>query len=198
MERPNIFPTKAAARGWGLSLRTALPDHERVALGHRIVARLCRSREFQEATTILTYVGSMPGELDTRPIIEGALHRGKAVLVPITRPGGIMEWSTLLRLKDLERSPRGILEPRVSARDLVTPTSGLCVVPGVCFRRDGHRVGFGGGYYDRFLAGFGGLPVAICPAMFYGVEFPVESHDRCVSVVVTESTLYRLAEPISG
>lgn len=198
MAPPNrVFTSKADARAWGLGMRAALDATIRLDLGRAIATRLLAMPEYQRAHTLLTYVGVKSGELDTMALIEAAWAGGKAVLVPLTRPGGGMEWSRLDGMADLMRTPRGLLEPRPDALRPVDPADGLCIVPGVCFRSDGHRIGFGGGYFDRFLAGFGGSTVALAPEALFGVEFPVENHDQPVAVVVTETATHRIAA-ISG
>ena len=187
---PPTFLTKAEARTWGLQRRAAIPAAEREAIRAMSTARLVASPLFARVETLLTYVGSKGSELDTRPLIEGAIADGKTVLVPIAWPGGIMLWSQLERLSDLEMTSRGILEPRPESVVLAVPAGGLCIVPGVCFRRDGHRIGFGAGYYDRFLSNFQGTAVALAPEALFGVDFPVEPHDRAVSAVFTEAAVH--------
>lgn len=183
---PPTFNTKAEARTWALRYRAALSEARRRSIGARTITRLVASPRFLSAEVLLTYVGSKGGELDTRPLIAEALAMGKTVIVPVTRPGGVMRWSRLARLSDLEMTGRGILEPRADSTSWIEPTGGLCIVPGVCFRWDGHRIGFGGGYYDRFLASFTGSTMALTPDALLGVNFPVEAHDQPVSIVITE------------
>lgn len=187
----STFESKKIARAWARRLRESMSTGEVLDLSRAITAQLTRSPLFIEADSILTYVGSKNGELLTVPLIEACWAAGKVVLVPISHPQGRMEWSVLRDFLDLAESPRGILEPNPRRWDLVAPDDGLCIVPGLCFRRDGHRIGFGGGYYDRFLANFRGETVGLVPEALFGVDFPVEPHDRPVQTVVTEEGLYR-------
>ena len=191
---PPTFQTKAETRAWGLRLRDQMSPSELNAISSGATRRLVESRHFAQAATVLCYVGSKGSELDTRPLIELALAARKQVLVPITRPGGVMLWSRLVRLSDLAGTPRGIFEPRPEAVELAEPDGGLCIVPGVCFRSDGHRIGFGGGYYDRFLSHFQGNAVAVAPEALVGVEFPVDEHDRAISAVFTEAATHLIYE----
>ena len=184
---PPTFQNKAEARAWAFQRRAAISESERGAIASMSIARLMDSPLFSQAESLLTYVGCKGSELDTRPLISESIAMGKSVLVPVTRPGGVMLWSRLERLSDLELTSRGILEPRSTSISWVKPAGGLCVVPGVCFRRDGHRIGFGGGYYDRFLDTFTGNAIALAPEALFGVDFPVEAYDRPVSVVFTEA-----------
>jgi len=191
------FDTKDEARAWARQRRQALAQVEGTRLGDAITDRLLTLPAYREAATVLTYIGSMPGELDTRPLIEAALASGKRVLVPITLPLGRMAWSCLERIEDLVRSRRGILEPPPSLRRLVAPSAELCVVPGLCFSRVGHRIGFGAGYYDRFLDQFDGESVGLSPEALFGVEFPAEPHDRRVHSVITEQGIHGVRDGVT-
>lgn len=192
-----IFSSKGEARIWGLRMREAMPLDQLDTVSARCIGRLLAMPEFAHAATLLTYVGSKPGELQTRALIERSIGLGKSVLVPITRARGIMEWSRLARYEDLVMSSRGILEPRPDAVALADPTHGLCVVPGLCFHENGHRIGFGGGYYDRFLATFVGTSIALAPEALCHVAFPVEPHDQPVSLIITENGCYATGSPTS-
>lgn len=191
---PPTFQTKAEARAWGLRLRDQIPPAALGAISAVATRRLVESDEFTRAEILLCYAGSKGSELDTKPLMEQALAAKKQVLVPITRSGGVMHWSRLKDLSDLKITPRGILEPHPQAIDLVEPEGGLCIVPGVCFRSDGHRIGFGGGYYDRFLSQFHGIALALAPEALFGIDFPVEPHDRAISAVFTETAVHLISE----
>ena len=195
---PPIFHSKNDARAWSVAFRASMTPAQRTTIGARITERLTASPQFSETQTVLAYVGAKDGELDTRPLIECALEAGKKVLVPITKPRGVMLWSRLGSLADLVSTPRGLQEPHASAIALAQPASGLCIVPGLCFRHDGHRIGFGAGYYDRFLATFAGAAIALAPDALTGVQFPIEPHDQPVSAIFTESTEYAAEPLISG
>jgi 5-formyltetrahydrofolate cyclo-ligase len=102
-----------------------------------------------------------------------------------------MVWAHLEDISVLRITPLGLLEPQADSVRLVEPDGGLCIVPGLGFRRDGHRVGFGGGYYDRFLACFRGDTAALAPEVLFGMKFPIEPHDQAVDVVITELGVHR-------
>lgn len=192
MQSPN-FKSKTEARAWALQRRAALSPAEHRAISDAAIQILLNSAAFSVADTLLCYVGVKGGELDTEPLVRAAIERGMNVLVPMCRPGGLMVWSRLQRLEELEMTSKGILEPAAAWVRLEEPHEGLCIVPGLCFRRDGHRIGFGAGYYDRFLCHFRGDTVALTPECLLGVEFPVASHDIPVASMVTESGMYRAA-----
>lgn len=183
------FSTKAEARAWARRVRAAITPEDRTSISHAIAERLAADARFLSASAVLTYAGAKSGELDTRPVMEHAWRLGKQVLIPLTRAGGVLAWSTLRAWADLEATPLGLLEPRPGAIELVVPEEGLCITPGLCFRADGHRIGFGGGYFDRFLADFRGTSIALAPDALWGARFPVEPHDIPVEAVITEMAI---------
>ena len=180
------FRDKKAARVFGRRIRNSWDSPTRDSLSQAIAQHLVNTTLFQGADTLLTYIGSRGEELDTCPIIQRALEMGKRVLVPLTRAAGRMDWSELSDLGVLETTRLGLLEPRKEAQVLCTQPAGLCIVPGLLFNERGHRIGFGGGYYDRYLPGHVGATVGLCPTGCYGHDFPVAPHDQSVDWVVTE------------
>lgn len=182
-----VFSTKSEARDWALRTRAALSPEDRARMSRAIAERLATDPRFLGARAVLTYAGAKAGELDTRPVMEHSWRLGKRVLVPLTRADGVLAWSELRAWADLEATRFGLLEPRPGAVELVVPDAGLCITPGLCFRADGHRIGFGGGYFDRFLADFRGTPIALAPDALWGARFPVGPHDIPVEAVITET-----------
>ena len=194
--QPKVFTSKAEARQYARTLRTSWDADTVTRLGEAIDKQLFRLDCFVEAEALLTYVGAMPGELDTRPLIAAALASGKQVFVPVTKSNGVMAWVPLEGLEALVRTPRGLLEPTQSHRAEVPPPTALCIVPGLLFRADGHRIGFGGGYYDRFLQKHRGTTLALSPAACFAHDYPIASHDIPVNFIVTEDGAFA-ALPIS-
>lgn len=120
-------------------------------------ARMCRKivdhLAFKQSKTILFYM-PFRGEADVRPAIEAAWKQGKRVALPRVDKG---EKNMTLWLIDnflqLEKGAYGILEPKKREVAGITPAElDLVIVPGVAFDLDGYRIGYGGGYYDRFFA----------------------------------------------
>lgn len=188
-----LFATKREARAFARGVRRAWSPEVIQTLSASITRNLQATHCWQNADTILTYVGALPGELDTRPLIAAALKEGRRVFVPRTRPAGVMHWSPVARLDALVRTERGLLEPPGDAMERESPPAGLCIVPGMLFRADGHRIGLGGGYYDRFLRRHAGPAAGLCPSACFGHDFPVEAHDSPVAWIVTEGGAYPAA-----
>ncbi len=133
-------------------------------------------------------------EVETGTLLEEVLERGKRLVLPKVQPRGLLACLRVTDTKDdLVAGRHGILEPRSDGTIAVCPREiDLVVVPGVAFTRYGYRLGYGGGYYDRFLAQE--APGAVAIGLAFEVQMaeclPVESHDRPVDMVITESGVY--------
>ncbi|MCL1949148.1 MAG: 5-formyltetrahydrofolate cyclo-ligase [Turicibacter sp.] len=117
--------------------------------------------QWQNAKTIGTTI-SMGFEVDTGPIIHQAFKEGKAVALPRVESPGLMAFYLWQAGDPLIASKFGILEPDPLHAEKIPPECiGLLVVPGIAFGLRGFRIGFGGGFYDRYLAAFHGDTVAL-------------------------------------
>jgi len=157
-----------------------------------IVERLKTLPAFTSAEAFLCYVSSKDNEVDTHGLLDWLLHARRTVLVPISEPDGTLLWSRIRSLDVLLPGRFGILEPREPARRIMRPPpSSVVIVPGVAFTSDGCRIGYGGGYFDRFLAQYGGPVVALAFDLQIVSSFQVETHDIPMDFVVTETAIYR-------
>ena len=146
--------------------------------GQEIAAALFARPDWQAADTVFCFV-SMPSEADTTPILQAALAQGKRLCVPRMLGGGQMEVVCLASLEEMRPNAFGIREPlggQVLAPADLGPRA-LAVVPCLAVSRDGVRLGRGGGYYDRFLAGFGGQAVLVCPRALVFDALPADPWD---------------------
>ncbi len=182
---------KAELRARYLEQRRALTPEE-VAVRSRAACENLRTLpEFDRAPALLIYLASIDNELDTRPFVDALLTEGRTVLVPVTLKGRRLEWSRLEALSEVEPGRFGVLEPPPRfRRPVAPPPEALAVVPGLVFARDGFRIGYGGGYYDRFLAGFPGTKAGVAYDFQIADLVPVEDHDIPMDVVVTDRAVY--------
>ena len=191
-ERPlHVLKSKEELRREALFARRTSPLKNRLILDY-----LLSLNEFKRADLILTYV-STDGEIDTHELLTGCfaakspLQSEKRVAVPkIVKTEtnvSAIEFYEIKSLSDLEKSNFGILEPVNSCKKAQINNSGhiFCVIPALVCNPDGFRVGYGKGYYDRFLADYAGESAVLC-YLDNIREFPVEPHDRAASIIVTE------------
>ncbi|MBT2677501.1 5-formyltetrahydrofolate cyclo-ligase [Bacillus sp. ISL-35] len=160
-----------------------LPEYEDQS--YQIAQQLYRSDEWISATTIAITVSKAP-EVDTFQIIRKGWEQGKRIVVPKCEPKSRgLDFRELKRFSQLETVFYGLLEPIVSETDSVGRGEiDLVVVPGLAFSHSGYRLGFGGGYYDRFLADFQGMTVSLAFKDQLVGEIPVESHDIPVQKII--------------
>lgn len=186
-----------------LALRDALPGELRRELGTRITARLLKLDAYREAGTVLAYL-SFGGEFDTAAFTRDALANRKKLALPrVNRATRELE---LFVVRDPEEDVApGILGIREPLPGRCAPAAleeiGFVLMPGVAFTRDGVRLGYGGGYYDRLLARFASRPALVAAAFSLQVvdAIPVGETDQRVDAVITEDDeYYTAAAPARG
>lgn len=173
----------------------ALPAGYKAKSAAAICAAVCALPDYREADTVFCFIGT-EREIDTRPILKNALAAGKRLCLPLcTAEPGIMELRVVDSLERLVPGAYGILEPAADSQRLTADDVDFAVLPCLSTSRAGHRLGQGGGYYDRFLAGFRGSAVLVCREQLLREDVPVEPHDMPVPWVVTENGLYEDGVP---
>lgn len=177
-------------------VRATLGKDGRASRDAAIADGVTRLPEYLAADTVLTYL-SVGDEVDTRALVRDTWVRGKSVALPWCVPGTRrMRWFYVSSLDGLVRSPFGVEEPVPDPAREVDPKAGpgaLAVVPGLSFDERGYRMGYGGGFYDVFLAEFAGASIGLCrePQMAPVGTLALDEHDVPVDVVVTEERVIR-------
>ena len=151
--------------------------------------------EFQKAKNIMFYV-SFNSEVDTKEIIKQLLtKKEKSVIVPfVLKNNPILQLSELKNFNELEPKTFGILEPKDSyIREFNHEKLDIVLIPGMVFDEFGHRIGYGYGYYDRFLKKLKSHTQKIGLAYDFQVfdKIPEEIHDIPVDIIVTETRIIR-------
>lgn len=189
---------KKALRARLKAERRGLDPAARASADAAIAARVRALPEWAAAPVVLAYL-SMADEVDTRELVRAAWAAGKRVAAPRVVGERAMEWRWIEPDSALETSPYGIEEPLASPDTLVDatelPAASLALVPGLAFDADGHRLGYGGGFYDAFLAGFTGVSVGLCRDASLLESLAalgcLEAHDLAASLVVTDARVIR-------
>lgn len=185
---------KSSLRSNYLTARRRIDPATKAALDARILERLAGFDLYADAGLVLAYV-SYGNEVDTRAVIESALTSGKRVAVPRVLPHKHkMDFYEIDGMGDLEEGFKGILEPRrgvSSPLGTVDLLGSVCLVPGLVFDAEGHRIGYGGGYYDRFLQFYPGDKIALARSTQVSSNpLPAESCDVPVDFIVTDSGVW--------
>ena len=160
--------------------------------------RLRHLPEYQLAQCIACYV-SIKNEVSTQAFIQKALGEGKQVGVPVTKPDGVMDFQAITGINDLQPVHFGLLEPVADSQKVISlETFDLVIVPGIAFDRWGHRIGSGGGYYDRFLEQTEAIRTGLAYAFQVVDEVSVEPHDLKMDMIVTENEVVRCLKNSRG
>ncbi len=132
------------------------------------------------------------GEIHTKPLIQAALDQGKRVAVPKCISKGIMEARQIRSLGELYPGSYGIEEPEKAAEIIGPEEISLALVPCLTCSGDGRRLGYGGGFYDRFLRSVPGPWAVLCRGRLMEAEIPWEAHDLLMDVVIWEEGILEL------
>lgn len=168
-----------------LTKRRGLDENYRLQRDIRIYNKLMELPLIAEADTVFTYV-STEIEVDTILFIDAMLSFGKTVAVPKCE-GKEMRFYAIDSLADLQTGTFGIPEPS-GTEEITDYKRSVCITPALSFSEKGFRMGYGGGYYDRFLAEYTGTSIGICYEDFIG-EIVTEEYDLPVKIVVTEEKI---------
>ena len=172
---------KSELRKQVLQEMRSIPQKQKIAMDQALTERFLNHPFYQEAKVIATYL-SFPHEFQTQGLIEQALRDGKKVLIPKTYPKGRMEF-VVYDPQQLVKTSFGLLEPQGNLEVVDASQIDLIHVPGLAFTTDGYRIGYGGGYYDRYLENFAGHSLStIYPCQVQ--EFNSEDHDIPVQEVL--------------
>lgn len=160
------------------------------ALGEKIFSQLIDSYMYKTADIVLAY-WSVGSEVDTRRIIDKALEDKKKVAFPkCTDKNGNMIFCYISAVSDLSDGMYGIKEPiNGVVADSFTESS-ICLVPGLSFDKCGYRLGYGKGYYDRFLSNFCGTSIGLCYESCLCEELPREEFDKHVDYLITDIKIF--------
>lgn len=153
---------------------------------YKIATRLYSEDVWKQANIIGITVSARP-EVDTYQIIRKAWEEGKQVVIPKCYPKEKrLSFRTLKEFSQLESVFFGLFEPIVELTTEIEPASiDLLIVPGLAYTRDGYRLGFGGGYYDRYLTNYTGETLSLAFNQQIIPQFDVEKHDLPVSKIIT-------------
>lgn len=184
---------KKALRRKFLSERAAQDAAEKQYMDRKITAHVLEHESYRRADCIFAYV-STPQEIDTRALLRAALAAGKTVCVPLCGAAGEMTARQISSLDELRPGAYGIDEPDAAAREIPPEEIALALVPALACDRQGYRLGYGGGYYDRFLCRTGAIRMALCAEQRLMESLPHTALDQRCRWIITERQVLRTDE----
>lgn len=173
-----------------LGRRKKIEPKDRCIWDSDIAKQLLQLPEYRAADTLLIYL-STPWEVSTAIPIAHAIGVGKQVAVPRWDKGS-MEFCHFTDYRDMTPGRKGILQPTPDVEPVADLSKAICIVPALAADRQGFRIGYGGGYYDRFLSGFGGCSFILSYDSTVMEQLPHEAHDLAVDGIITPGRVIRI------
>lgn len=179
---------KNALRKRYRSIRRGYSESFKAGLDELVYKRVTGLYQYRNAELVLSYV-SKDIETDTLKLIERAWSDGKRVAVPRCIDGTrLMQFYYITSFDQLEKSSFGVMEPieELCEKLAEAPENSLCIVPGMAFDSQGYRLGYGKGYYDRFLSDYKGVKVGVCYSDCIKWTLPRGKYDKPVDILITD------------
>lgn len=185
----DLRPYKKAIRAECIEKRKKMSQADKKSFDKRIANKLFNTWCYRNCDTVFAYA-SKEIEVDTFEIIENSLKSGKKVALPYCISGTRnMDFYYISSLSDLKTGSFSVLEPDITkCEKAVADKNSICVVPALAFDLNCYRLGYGGGYYDRFLKNFPGVTLGICyDNCIKDDDLPHGKYDQIVKYVITEN-----------
>lgn len=191
----DIRPIKKEMRARAKEMRRSMSPEIKQSLDRKIKNKLLNLWAVREAHTVLCYV-STEIEVNTRGLITDLLKMGKRVAVPrCESDNGDMDFYYINSLSELSSGSFGVEEPDPQKNIMVGQTEGsVCIVPAFMFDKNGYRLGYGKGYYDRYLSRYKGATIGVCYSENLQQELYHGKYDRAVELVVTDREILTIRE----
>lgn len=205
MQSAEYTANKDEIRQQALDRRRTLPPHHVAASSRAIAERVLALPIYKQARCLHIYVSGKDNEVDTLSLIECSLQAGKEVVVPligrsetIPKPHTrvkthAMAHAQIHHVDELDDEYWGIRQPSLHAARFLNAWEhiDLVIVPGISFDPHGNRIGYGAGYYDRFLTQLRARRIGLCCDALIGAALPCQDHDIRMDLVISETTTYQ-------
>ena len=176
--------TKEELRKIVKGYRKTLSNEDAAIKSITILNKLFETEQYKNAECVYCYI-DFRNEVKTMPLVRKALKDGKRVAVPRIS-GETMEFYYINGHDELEEGNFGIMEPSMACK-LASETDALMIMPGMAFDKDRHRIGFGGGFYDRYLERENThFKIALAYHFQIFEQVPHEPHDICPDMVISD------------
>ena len=183
-----VVESKDAIRKRLLRLRRTIDEEERLKLSEKIKKKLFDLPEYRGAEVIMFYMAH-DKEVETREMIAESLGSKKVLLPKVDIKEGKIIPVEIKNLDDVEKGAFGIYEPR--GKEEYSGKIDMVIVPGIAFDLRGYRIGYGKGFYDRFLKDVSSLKVGLAFDFQVVGRIIEDVNDVPVDIVITERRIIR-------
>ena len=177
--------------------RRLIPPEAQEMAARAVHAQLSAFDPYRQARCIMAYM-AVRGELSLEYVIRDILLSGRTLILPRCEAPGVMTARRIADECDLVLGTYGLMEPDTRCEIVDPKVIDLILVPGVAFDCAGHRLGQGGGYYDRFLKESSALRVGICHEAALVDCVPYEAHDEMMAYIITPGGIIRAGSDTTG
>ena len=187
-----IRTKKANIRATYLEKRRNLNEEQKNELDSLVCKRILDSSTFKSGDIILSYMPKKE-EINIVPVLKEAMKQGKRIAFPLCNPENhTMSFHFVDDLKQLKPGHYGLYEPSkdLEEYDINSTEKTICIIPGIVYDKKGYRIGYGGGYYDRYLQSFKGMKLGITYYDCIVNLVPRSRFDFSVDVLITERGVY--------
>lgn len=189
MSTEQIRNDKRQIRKVNKQKRAELDKAMKAELDRKVCDNILNSMSFKYADVILMFCPT-EDEINILPLFESAKKLGKRVAFPKCFSKGIMKFLYVDELSELKEGKYGIKAPD-EGEEFEGSLHPLCIVPSLAATKNGTRLGYGGGFYDRFISKFNGISACVQYDEFVAESLPQEKrYDKKFDVLVTESGVY--------
>ena len=174
-----------------LAQREAMPVGVRRAASIAILEKVCALPQYAQASVVLTYMG-FGSEIETQSFFERIVADGKIAVLPrVDRLAQSLMLHSARSVSELQTSKWGIREPNVMAPVVAIGAIEFVLMPGVAFDRNGNRLGYGRGYYDKLLSAANPALARVAAGFSCQVvgRVPAGPSDRKVHQIITETEI---------
>lgn len=187
----HIIKEKITLRQKCREKRGSLGEEFVIGASGTVCELLASAEEFKNAKTVLLYY-PINNEISPLPLFELSRKLGKKVGFPVCNHEiGTLIFREVTSLSALEKGKFGLLEPNEDCKAISPDKDTLCIVPSLALSRDGARLGYGKGFYDRFLCNFEGVCAGFAYSELLFDSIPSEMHDSALNMIITESEVLR-------
>ncbi len=182
----SLHTQKAVSRKHFRELRKSISNESRSLLDTALFSNTAALPQFQRADTVLCYY-PVKDEPNILHLVKYALEEGKRIAFPVSHvEEKRLSFHEVTDISQLTVGAYGIPEPPKSAPEISDFSNSFCIVPALAFDKNGKRLGYGGGYYDRFLSEFNGIAAGLTYSYFFVESVPTEEHDASLDIIITE------------
>lgn len=186
MSMSDVATQKKEARKELSSLRNALGEDYRKKSDRLIFDAVVNSEAYMKSKVVLAYY-PIKSEVQILPMISRAIEDGKSVAFPVSNTKDYtLTFRYISNLSELKSGAYSILEPPAESAEFNGEGPAVCIVPALAFDKRGMRIGYGKGFYDRFLTNFSGITMGICYSRLLVELLPCENTDIPVDIIITE------------